>query len=187
MKLIVGLGNPGPEYEKTRHNVGFMVLDQVAQSLGLKIKEKKFKSLYATGFYGGQKFMLVKPQTYMNLSGESVAAIMNYYNLDLEDLLVVSDDLDLSVGGLRLKESGSSAGQKGLKSIISHLNSQDFKRLRIGIGKDKNIPTISYVLGKIEPGTALDAAHDCVIDFIKGEDLLSLKNKYNRKGSQDVA
>ena len=149
MKLIVGLGNPGKEYEKTRHNAGFMCIDEVAKKCNLSFDTKKFKALIATGFVNGEKVILMKPQTYMNLSGEAVGECVRFFNIDLEDILVISDDLDLPIGKIRLRMKGSSGGQNGLKNIISHLGSQEFKRIRIGIGNNKIIDTKDYVLGKI--------------------------------------
>ena len=149
MKLIVGLGNPGKDYEKTRHNAGFMCIDEVAKKLNMSFDTKKFKALIAMGFVGGEKVILMKPQTYMNLSGEAVGECARFYNVDLEDILVISDDLDLPIGKIRLRAKGSSGGQNGLKNIIAHLGSQEFKRIRIGIGNNKNYDTKDYVLGKI--------------------------------------
>lgn len=181
MKIIVGLGNPGKEYEKTRHNAGFLVLDDVSKALGITIKTKKFKALIGEGFVRTEKVILVKPQTFMNLSGESVRAVMNYYNADIEDLLIISDDMDLAVGNIRLRIKGSSGGQKGIKSIIDALQTQEFLRLKVGIGKSQIIPTVDWVLGKIDPATAISRASACVEDFIYGMDQEQLMNRYNIK------
>jgi peptidyl-tRNA hydrolase, PTH1 family len=181
MKIIVGLGNPGKRYEKTRHNVGFLVLDKVAEKLGTNITTHKFKALIAETFVGTEKVILVKPQTYMNLSGESVLSVLDYFNADLEDLLVVTDDLDLQIGQIRLREKGSSAGQKGIQSIINLLGSQEFLRLKIGIGNNKLIDTKDYVLGKIDEAIPLNRAAACVIDYIEGKSVLDLMNVYNIK------
>lgn len=158
MKLIVGLGNPGKEYEKTRHNAGFMVLDQLASNLNVKIDQKKFKGLYTQVFIQGEKAILLKPQTFMNNSGESVRACVDFFQIDDEDILIVYDDLDLPVGKLRLREQGSAGGQKGVKSIIKHIGTQNLKRIRVGIGKDERIPTVDYVLGKVSKVDAEDFA-----------------------------
>lgn len=147
MKLIVGLGNPGKAYTKTRHNVGFMVLDALMQELNLK-PQNKFKAEFAQTTLHGEVVYLLKPQTFMNLSGESVRLIKDFYKIEDPDILVIYDDLDLPVGKLRLREKGSSGGHNGIKSIISHLHHQDFKRLRIGIDKNPLIPTADYVLGQ---------------------------------------
>ena len=149
MKLIVGLGNPGKEYEKTRHNAGFMAIDEIAKELSVEINQKKFKALYVQAKYKGESVILLKPQTYMNLSGEAVGECARFYNIGIDDILVLVDDLDLPVGKIRLREKGSSGGQKGLKSIMAHLGSEAFKRIRIGIDKDQFMLTADYVLGKI--------------------------------------
>lgn len=181
MKIITGLGNPGKEYEKTRHNAGFLVIDEIAKELGINVSQKKFKALIGEGFHKGEKVILVKPQTYMNLSGDSVLAIMKYYDAYDEDLLVISDDMDLQVGMIRIRDKGSAGGQKGIKSIIDRLGTQVFSRLRIGIGKSSIIPTIDYVLGKIDPETAIEEGAKCALDFIDGVDHLELMNRYNKK------
>ncbi len=172
MKLIVGLGNPGKEYEKTRHNAGFMCIDKVATACNLCFDTKKFKAELATGFVNGEKVILMKPQTYMNLSGEAVGACVRFYNIPIEDICVLVDDLDLPIGKIRLRVKGSSGGQNGLKNIIAHLGTQEFKRIRIGIGNNKLIDTKDYVLGKIskEDQTlfedALQRASHAAVDFI---------------------
>ena len=184
MKVIVGLGNPGKEYANTRHNAGFLALDLVAKDLGVDVKTNKFKALIGEGFHRGEKVILVKPQTYMNLSGESLILIMKYYDVDLEDLLVISDDLDLSLGTNRIKEKGSSGGQRGIQNIIKHLGSNEFHRLRIGIGKSDVIPVVDYVLGKIDKDTNIEGAKACALDFIEGVPTLELKNRYNSKNGK---
>lgn len=149
MKLIVGLGNPGKEYERTRHNAGFMVVDRVAEKCSLVFNKTKFNSLIAEGKVQGKSVMLMKPQTYMNLSGTAVSEAVRFYKLDLKDLLIIHDDLDLPVGKIRIRESGSAGGQNGMKNIISLLGTQEIRRIRVGIDKNKLIPTADYVLGKI--------------------------------------
>ncbi len=181
MKIIVGLGNPGKRYDKTRHNVGFLVLDKVADKLGVNISTNKFKALIAETFVGSEKVILVKPQTYMNLSGESVLSILDYFNADLDDLFVVSDDLDLQIGQIRLRDKGSSGGQKGIQNIIDLLGTQEFLRLRIGIGNNKLVSTKDYVLGKLDEETPINKAADCVLDYIDGKSTLDLMNIYNVK------
>ena len=148
MKLIVGLGNPGKEYEKTRHNAGFMVIDNFAKEKNVEITKKKYDGLYAELNINDEKVILLKPQTYMNLSGESVQKYVNFYKINKEDILVINDDLDLNVGKLRLKRGGQSAGHNGLKNIALNLNTDNFKRLKIGISNNKMIDTKDYVLGK---------------------------------------
>lgn len=134
MKIIAGLGNPGKKYETTRHNVGFIVADLLGEALGADIKEKGFKGLTAQVFRNGEKIILVKPQTYMNLSGECVGELARYYKVDNEDILIIADDLSLPVGTMRLRPKGSSGGHNGLKSLIAHLGGDDFPRLKVGIG-----------------------------------------------------
>ncbi len=158
MKLIIGLGNPGKQYEKTRHNAGFMFLDALAvhkevQDGGVTdfTLVKKFKSEIVDVDRKGERLVLIKPQTYMNSSGEAVAALLNYYKLSPEDLVVVHDDVDLPVGMLRVRQGGSSAGQKGVQNIIDNIGSEDFIRFRIGITdseKKDQIDTVDYVLGR---------------------------------------
>lgn len=152
MKLIVGLGNPGKQYEHTRHNIGFEVIDALASGFSIPLNQSKFKGLYGIGFYSGEKVILLKPLTYMNLSGESIRAVMDYYEIDIENLLVIYDDLDLPVGKIRLRQKGSPGGHNGIKSTVAHLGTQQFNRIRIGI--DRPQPGMSvpdYVLGRFHP------------------------------------
>ena len=172
MKLIVGLGNPGKEYAGTRHNCGFMVIDRLASKLNVDVDQNKFKGLYAKVKYHGEDIILLKPQTYMNLSGESVNAVMNFFKIDKEDLLVIYDDLDMPVGKLRLRKTGSAGGHNGIKNIIAHLNSQDFKRIRVGIDRHKYMNVADYVLSRfskveseaIEQG--IENAANAVLDYL---------------------
>ena len=147
MKLIIGLGNPTKEYENTRHNVGFMVMDRLADVLNVSISTTKFKGEYVKFKHHGEDIIILKPMTYMNSSGESVIQVMNYFKIDVEDILVVYDDLDMPVGKLRLRESGSAGGHNGIKSIIAHVGTQSFKRIRVGIDKHPHIKVVDYVLG----------------------------------------
>ncbi len=149
MKLIVGLGNPGKEYERTRHNVGFMVIDELSKRWSISLDQLKFKGLYGAGIVNGEKVILLKPLTYMNLSGESIRPLMDYYKIDIEDFLILYDDLDLPVGKLRLRMKGSAGGHNGVKSTISHVGTQEFNRIRIGIDRPKNgMKVPDYVLGR---------------------------------------
>jgi peptidyl-tRNA hydrolase, PTH1 family len=149
MKLIVGLGNPGKQYEKTRHNIGFEVIDELANQLSIPLNQSKFKGLYGVGFHNGEKVILLKPLTYMNLSGESIRAIMDYYDIDLEDLVIIYDDLDLPAGKIRLRQKGSAGGHNGIKSTVAHLGTQEFNRIRIGIDRPRNgMKVPDYVLGR---------------------------------------
>ncbi len=149
MKLIVGLGNPGQQYEQTRHNVGFRVVDRVAKTLGWKWSEQRNRAILASGTLGPEKVVLVKPITFMNNSGEAVGALVHWYKVQLEDVLVVYDELDLPVGRVRLKSNGSAGGHNGIDNIIRHLHTNNIPRLRIGIGRPTNahVETVSYVLG----------------------------------------
>lgn len=149
MKLIIGLGNPGKQYENTRHNSGFKVLDAIAKNSNVDITQNKFKSLIAQTRIGNESVLLMKPQTYMNLSGEALIQAVNFYNIETKDILVIYDDLDLPVGKIRLREKGSAGGQNGMKNIIQHLHTQEFPRIRVGIDKDPRVPVVDWVLGKI--------------------------------------
>lgn len=150
MKCIVGLGNPGKQYEKTRHNTGFMVLDECARFFGVNVETKKFNALYIKFRYKDEDILLIKPQTFMNASGEAVRDFVNYFKIDLKDVLVISDDLDLPIGKVRFRQGGNDGGQRGLRDIIKQCGSKDFNRCRVGIGNNKLIPTVDYVLGKVE-------------------------------------
>jgi PTH1 family peptidyl-tRNA hydrolase len=147
VKLIVGLGNPGREYAETRHNVGFMVISRMAEELGIRAQKSAQGALIGEGRLGGDRIILAQPQTYMNRSGEPVSALMRVYGLEPAELLVICDDLDLSVGSLRLKSRGGDGGHKGLRSIINNLGTNEFSRLRIGVGRPSSKDeTIDYVL-----------------------------------------
>lgn len=149
MKLIVGLGNPGKEYEKTRHNAGFCVIDELAKMYQTKIDQKKFNALITTIRVGDEQIVLMKPQTFMNSSGEAVIQAVNFYKIEIKDILIIHDDLDIPVGKLRIRTQGSSGGQKGIQSIMNHLHTQEIARIRVGIDKDPFIPVVDYVLGKV--------------------------------------
>ncbi len=162
MRLIVGMGNPGRQYANTRHNVGFMVIDQLAEILDIKTGTMKFRSVIGEGFVYGEKVVLAKPQTYMNLSGEAVLDMIQWYKAVPEDLMVILDDMDLPLGKLRLRKKGGAGGHNGLKSIIHLIQSEEFPRLRIGIGRpeNKNIEPVDHVLGKftVEEARIMDEA-----------------------------
>ena len=136
MKLIVGLGNPGTKYAGTRHNVGFSVIVGLADKYNIELSEKKHKAIYGRGMIEGEKVILAMPQTFMNLSGESVRELVDYYKCDPSDVIVAYDDIDLAVGKLRIREKGSAGGHNGMKNIISHLGTQEFVRVRVGIGRN---------------------------------------------------
>lgn len=148
MKLIVGLGNPGRIYNKTRHNVGFMSLDELAKYFNIEFDSKKFNGIYGEFNYNGEKIMLLKPQKYMNLSGEVIKDYVNFFKINIDDILIICDDLDTEVGTYRLRYKGSSGGHNGLKNIELNLSTQDYKRIKIGISNNKDIDTKDYVLGK---------------------------------------
>jgi len=161
-QLIVGLGNPEPKYDQTRHNIGFAAIDAISRNWHIPVTEnRKFQGQFGEGLaLGSKKIRILKPLTYMNRSGESIQAVTSWYKLPPESVLVIYDDMDLPLGKIRLRLSGSAGGHNGMKSTISHLNSQNFPRLRIGIGKPKNLPnnddgdTVSHVLGKFSPQEA---------------------------------
>ena len=148
MKLIVGLGNPGREYNGTRHNIGFMAIDRIVSSLGLSFDRSKFGGIYCTSIIDGEKVMFLKPQEYMNLSGNVVGKFINFFDIDVNDVLIIHDDLDLPVGRIKLRARGSSGGHNGLKNIEFNFGTQEYKRVKIGISKDKMLDTKDYVLGK---------------------------------------
>ena len=153
MYLIAGLGNPTREYEKTRHNVGFEAIDILADKAGTTVTEKKHKALYGKGYIGGQKVILAKPQTYMNLSGESIREIADFYKIEPENIIILCDDINLSEGQLRIRLKGSAGGHNGIKSIIAHLGTQEFPRVKVGIGeKPPRMDLADYVLGHFSSG-----------------------------------
>lgn len=153
MKIIVGLGNPGAQYENTPHSVGFEAVNAIAAEIGASWEAKRqFSCLMAKGTFAGLPVMLVKPQTYMNLSGDSVAPVVKYHNATAADLLVIQDDIDLPVGRMRVRKNGSCGGHNGIRNIIERLGTQDFARLKLGVGKDKS-DVIAHVLGKFDPTT----------------------------------
>ena len=152
VKLIVGLGNPGEKYIETKHNVGFMLVDKICKDLDLKFTaDKIFQADIASTFLNGEKVYFVKPTTFMNASGLAVRAFLAYYNLTVEDLIVIYDDLDMEVGKIRFRQKGSAGGHNGIKSIIKEIGTQEFDRIKIGIGRPKDKMTVvNYVLGKFD-------------------------------------
>ncbi len=186
MKLVVGLGNKGREYENTRHNMGFMLVDRYLQYKNITDKFKeKFNAMYIETTINNEKVIFIKPMTYMNNSGIAVRSFVDFYKLNSEDVLVISDDLDLDLGKFRLRRNGSSGGHNGLKSIISHLGTDNFKRLRIGISNDKD-DVINYVLSKFSKKelNEIDIMFDTLVDVLDDYfvmDFTSLMSKYNRK------
>lgn len=147
MFLIVGLGNPGREYENTRHNIGFSAIDIIAEKYNIDVNRTKFKGEYGEGFINGNKVILLKPYTFMNLSGESVREAIDFYKLTEEEVLIIYDDISLEVGRLRIREKGSAGGHNGIKSIINHIGTDVFTRIKIGVGAPKG-DLVNHVLGK---------------------------------------
>ncbi len=147
MKIIVGLGNPGIKFKKNRHNAGFMAIDKVAKETGINIKTRKFDSVIGRGFIGKDEVILAKPQTFVNLSGQAVSKLVNFYKMDLEDLVVVHDDADIEFGRIKVKKNGKSGGHNGIESIIDALGNENFSRIRIGIGRSIHYEDLKkYVL-----------------------------------------
>ena len=188
--IIAGLGNPGKKYLFTRHNAGFLALDYISEKYGFKINAVKFKSFCAKYAAGGEnKFdaLFMKPQTYMNLSGEAVSAAARFYKIPPENVLVISDDINLSAGKLRIRKSGSDGGQKGLRSIAGHLSSEDFPRIRIGVGQKPrpDYDAVDWVLSdfsKEEQKTMFEAfskVFECVDMFIRETPVDMIQNKFN--------
>ena len=186
MYLIIGLGNPEADYAKTRHNMGFNVINKLADKYTINVKKNKFKALFGQGIIEGEKVILVKPQTYMNLSGEAVIQFMNFYKIPEENLIVIYDDFDTEPGKIRIRKFGSAGTHNGMKSIIEIIKTEKFPRIRIGIGKpkDENIDMISHVIGFIpeeeekilEEGVEKGA--DAVIEIMRNG-IDSAMNKYN--------
>lgn len=186
MKLIVGLGNPGREYQNTRHNIGFMVIDNYAKNNNIKIDKEKFNGLYVKTNIKGQDVILLKPLKYMNLSGEVVKQFVDYFKIHVDDILIISDDLDMAIGKYKLKAKGSSGGHNGLKNIELNLNTQNYKRLKIGISNNKNIDTKDYVLAKFNDddyqliSETIAVTPDILNDYFKlSFDLLMTKYNHN--------
>lgn len=189
MYIIAGLGNPGKKYENTRHNIGFITLDYLADRHNIQINKIKHKALVGEGRISGQKVLLVKPQTFMNLSGESIREIMDYYKVDIEDLIVIYDDIDLPAGTVRIRKKGSAGTHNGMRSIVQHLGSGDFPRIRMGIGNDRKGELASFVLGGfskeekeiLEPSVERAAkAVECYVDM----GIEKAMNEYNIKAKK---
>lgn len=184
MKLIVGLGNPGKEYENTRHNMGFMAIDRFANKHNVSITKNKFDGLYEELMINSEKVILLKPQRYINLSGEVIKKYVDFYKIDINDILIISDDLDQEIGKYKLKYKGSSGGHNGLKNIELHLKTNEYKRIKIGISNNKNIDTKDYVLSKIDKDSkeVLNDIFDKVTLILDDYFVLTfdnLMNKYN--------
>jgi PTH1 family peptidyl-tRNA hydrolase len=190
VKLIVGLGNPGPEYELTRHNIGWLVADSLKPIDGNNWKSK-FKGEYTDFSYKGEKVYVLKPQTYMNLSGESVQQLCQFFKVATQEILVLHDELDLPFGQIHFKKGGGLAGHNGLKSIAKHMGTQDFLRLRLGIGRPNRGSVSNWVLGQfpkeqdIELGVVLEKSAEALIDFLD-IGLSKAGTKYNKKNFLDL-
>lgn len=188
MKLIVGLGNIGSTYDKTRHNIGFMAIDILCRYYNIEMNRRKFSGLYGEGIISGEKVIVLKPEKYMNLSGEVIVDFVKFYKIDIEDILIIHDDLDLPVGKYKLKYKGSPGGHNGLKNIELHLHTNIYKRMKIGISNNKNIDTKDYVLGKFNSNELkillpiLEIVPDIISDFIQ-KDFDYVMNTYNRNGT----
>lgn len=152
MYIIAGLGNPGRKYENTRHNMGFIVVDLLAEKYGIKVDKIKFKALVGEGRIAGRKVLLVKPQTYMNLSGESIREVMSFYKEGIENLIVIYDDIDIPTGTIRVRKKGSAGTHNGMRNIVYLLQDDNFPRIRVGIGSDKKVDLINYVTGGVTKG-----------------------------------
>ena len=187
VKLIVGLGNPGEKYIETKHNIGFMLVDKMCKELDLKFTtDKIFQADISSTFINGEKVYFVKPTTFMNESGKAVQALLAYYGLDIEDLLVIYDDLDMEVGKIRLRSKGSAGGHNGIKSIIKHIRSQEFKRIKIGIGRPKEgMTVIHHVLGKFDKDdyimilNTLNKVDNAVNYYLQSGNFEQTMQKYN--------
>ena len=186
MYLIVGLGNPGLSYKKTRHNAGFQALDALAERLGVRVKNKGFSALYGEGRIGSERVILCKPQTYMNLSGDAVQKLLHFYKLEPERLIVLCDDIDLPIGSMRIRANGSAGTHNGMRSIIACIHSESFARIRIGVGKDESLMLKDYVLkrpSKDEQATLSEVfshAADAAALIVEGR-LDEAQMKYNKK------
>lgn len=185
MYLIVGLGNPEPEYSKTRHNMGFDVINKLAKKYNIALNKNVFNAIYQTAIIEGEKVILVKPQTYMNSSGESVKQFVDFYKIPIKNVLVIYDDMDTEIEKIRIRSKGGSGSHNGMKSLVYELQSEDFPRIRVGIGKPQNeFDKINYVIGKIKNDEyerlqiGEDKATEAVSCFIK-QGIDNTMNKYN--------
>ncbi|HFI0453379.1 TPA: aminoacyl-tRNA hydrolase [Streptococcus suis] len=186
-RLIIGLGNPGDRYFETKHNVGFMLLDKIAKRENVTFSHDKiFQADIATTFIDGEKIYLVKPTTFMNESGKAVHALMAYYGLDEKDILVAYDDLDMAVGKIRFRQKGSAGGHNGIKSIVKHIGTQEFDRIKIGIGRPKgNMSVVNHVLSgfdtedRIEIDLALEKLDKAVNFYLEEDDFDTIMRKFN--------
>ncbi len=183
MILIVGLGNPGKQYEQTRHNIGFDVIDYMANKYNIDVNREKFKGICGEGFIENKKVILLKPLTYMNLSGESIRELANFYKLEDDEIIVVYDDISLDIGRLRIREKGSAGGHNGIKSIIQNLGGDKFPRVKVGVGQPKD-NLVNYVLGKFSKEDrehiekVIPVVSDAIVEIVKNDAKESM-NKFN--------
>ena len=190
MYIIAGLGNPGRKYENTRHNMGFIAVDLLAEKYGIKVDKIKFKALVGEGRIAGQKVLLVKPQTYMNLSGESIREVMSFYKEDIENLIVIYDDIDIPTGTIRMRKKGSAGTHNGMRNIVYLLQDDNFPRIRVGIGSDKKVDLINYVTGGVTKGEkellegALVKAADAAAAIVE-KGIEKAMNEYNVKPKKE--
>jgi len=194
MHVVAGLGNPGLLYKRSRHNAGFQALDVLADYLHINVVKKGFSGVYGEGTYRGERIVLIKPTTYMNLSGDCVQSALHFYKCPVENLIVLYDDIDLPVGALRIREKGSAGTHNGMRSVVACVNSENFPRVRIGVGSDSEGDLRKYVLGKpskdeqLELATAFHDAADAVRLILEGK-LAEAQAQYNKKhiGSSPAA
>lgn len=185
MKMIVGLGNIGSRYDNTRHNTGFMVIDELAQRNGIEFNKEKDEALIGSGMIDDEKVLLVKPETFMNESGRAVRPLMDFYKINPEDILIIQDDLDMKVGRVRLRPKGSAGGHNGIKSIIQHVGTSTFKRVKVGIDHPQIMTVVDWVLGRFTPTekpqfeAGRDKAVDAIEYWIKTDDFMKAMNKFN--------
>ena len=183
MILIVGLGNPGKQYEQTRHNIGFDVIDYIANKYNIDVNREKFKGICGEGFIENKKVILLKPLTYMNLSGESIRELANFYKLEDDEIIVVYDDISLDIGRLRIREKGSAGGHNGIKSIIQNLGGDKFPRVKVGVGQPKD-NLVNHVLGKFSKEDrehiekVIPVVSDAIVEIVKNDAKESM-NKFN--------
>jgi PTH1 family peptidyl-tRNA hydrolase len=184
MRMIVGLGNPGDEYADTRHNTGFKVIDSLAETVGIKVKRRKFGARFESGEFAGKKLILLKPWQFMNRSGQAVATAAGFYKINIRDLMVVTDDMDLEPGRIRLRYKGSAGGHNGLADIIQKLGTSEFARCRVGIGRSAEADTVGYVLDKPQEDEkpllteAIERARNAVLCWIE-YGIETAMNKFN--------
>lgn len=187
VKMIVGLGNPGSKYNDTKHNIGFMAVDRIVKNLDVNFTEdKNFKAEIGSDFINGEKIYFIKPTTFMNNSGIAVKALLTYYNISIKDMIIIYDDLDMEVGKIRFRQKGSAGGHNGIKSIIAHLGTQEFDRIKVGIGRpNRRMTVINHVLGKFDKNdeimisNTLDKVDNAVNYYLQTNDFQKTMQKYN--------